>query len=47
MVSLNVFSGIFSGLVAIITKNNVPKWLTILLIILTALNGLIVFINLV
>lgn len=46
MVSLNVFAGIFSALTAIITKDNVPKWLTILLIILTALNGLTVFINL-
>jgi len=43
MVSLNVFAGIFSALTAIITKDNVPKWMTILMIILASLNGGLVF----
>jgi hypothetical protein len=43
MVSLNAFALIFCGLTAIITKGNVPMWLTILMVILTGLNGVIVF----
>lgn len=43
MVSLNVFALIFCGLTAIITNGNVPRWLTILMVIFTGLNGIIVF----
>lgn len=43
MVSLNAFALIFCGLTAIITNGKVPRGLTILMIILTGLNGAIVF----